>query len=213
METNVATNDNRIVKKETRGKITVSRVYKSDYQTEGTITAELKQTIDTKSIYPTKTVTSNLQDNVFGLEDFGFENQEFDSQETRVAWIDVPVGSTVESVQAKVDALPDATLYRILSNHPTLSDRQVAGIKQGFTTKDIIANKHVVRYPLKHEKEGQVILDNAGKIQYRSVYFKATAMVDIDKRTEDPKDFYATPEVAKELEMVVAANVAEDGIN
>lgn len=42
----------KIRKEVSKSEINVSRVYSSDYQKEGTLTAELKQTIKTTSFYP-----------------------------------------------------------------------------------------------------------------------------------------------------------------
>lgn len=209
----VQTSENRIEKNVTFGAIEVSRVYESQYQKEGTVTAELKQTVKTKSLYPEKSVTSNFQDNIFSNEEFGFAKKEYDSEEVRVAWLDVPVGSTVESVQAKLNALPQARLYKILSNHPLISDNQAAGINRGFTTKDIIANGQAVRYSANHETmAGKLIPDTNGKVQYRGVYFKANTIEDMDKRTADVADVYLTPELQAELNQV-SATVTQDTIN
>ncbi len=209
----VQTAENRVTKEVTYGKVEVSRVYAGTYQKEGTLTAELKQTVTTKASYPSKSVTSNFQDNPFTNAEFGFSNQDFDSVETRVAWIDVPAGSTVESVTARLAQLPEMRLYKILSNHPNLSDNQAAGIQRGFTTKDIIANSQAVRYPATHPTHaGKLILDINGKVQYRGVYFKASIQEDLDKRTEDVKDMYLTPELLAEL-TPATANVASDKIN
>ncbi len=211
METNVQTNapvvENNNVRKEiTVEAIEVSRVYTSNFQKEGTLTAELKQTIKTKSFYPSKSVRNSLQDNPFGNEEFNFEEQVFDSSETRVAWIDVPKATfdTVEKVSERMKAIPEATLYRILSNKPSISDAQQAGITSGQTTLDIIANSQVVRYP-KNTKvgdvdvSGQIVLDTVGKPQYRGVYYSNTAKSDADMRTTDVSDFYTTPEITAEL--------------
>ena len=62
--------------------IVVSRVYKSDFQKDGTLTAELKQTISTDSFYPSKSVSNSMQGNIFAMEDFGFTEQKFENNET-----------------------------------------------------------------------------------------------------------------------------------
>lgn len=185
-----------------KGKINVSRIYKSDFQKEGTQTAELKQTITTKSYYPSTQVSNSLQDNVFGSQDFGFGEKEYSSTETRVSWIDVPVGTTKEQVQVKIDSLKEnAVLYKIMSNHPILSDSEKYAIDNPnlSVTKDTYANRQVVRYPAGHENEGQIVLDNYGKPQYRRVAFSVKGATDIDNRTSDPADFYASAEIKAEL--------------
>ena len=198
--------NSEIRKEVTVNPIVVSRLYAGNYQKEGTLTAELKQTIETKSFYPTKSVRSNLQDNPFADADFGFESTEYDSQETRVAWIDVPASAfdTEEKVAAHMAKLPNACIYKVMSNRPSISDKQQGGITAGYTTLDIIANTQVVRYP-KDTKVGNVdvsgklILDVNGKVQYRAVYYSNTPKEDVDMRTSEPSDVYITPEIQAEL--------------
>lgn len=195
----VATAPERITKHVSKSGLEVTRVYKSDWQKEGTLTAEIKQTVKTVTAYPSKSVSNNMQDNIFGNEAFGFENKEFENNETRVGWIDVPTNATVESVVAQLNKFPTATLYKVLSNKPILTDAQVYAIAQDLTTKDIIGDRQVVRYPVGHPDAGSLILDNNGKIQYRATFFKTSALEDIDSRTVDMQDVYMTPNVAAEF--------------
>ena len=194
----------RVRKEETFQPIVVSRVYTSKYQKEGTVTAELKQTVDTKSFYPSKSVTSNLQDNPFSTEEFGFGEQEFDASSTRVAWIDVPATLKEEEVVARVKSLSTARLYRVLSNRPILSDRQEYAIAAGTTTLEVIADGQAVRYPANHDTyPGKLIMDTNGKPQFKAVFFKSTMSPDIERRTEDVTDFYATPLMKEEMTGVI----------
>ena len=209
MNTQVPTQDQRVRKEISKGALEVSRVYAADYQKEGTLTAEIKQTITTKSYYPSKSVSNNLQDNPFNTSEFGFSENEYTAQETRVVWVDVPVGSTVESVAAKLASLPDANIYKMLANKPILSDNQLYAIGAGLTTKDIIADKQVVRYPTGHPQAGQIILDPQGKVQYKATYFKTTAMADQDLRTADVNDYYATPNMNVELAGIMTSVAAD----
>lgn len=197
----ITSNTDQRVRKETHvGALEISRVHATAYQKEGTLTAEIKQTIKTESFYPSKSVSNNLQDNPFSTEEFGFSETRYEAQETRVAWVDVPVGSTAETVAAKLASLPSANIYRILANKPIISDSQQYAIGAGLTTQDIIADKQVVRYPTNHPTQaGQLILDKNGKPQYKSNFFKSTAKADEDLRTIDPADFYATPTMKVEL--------------
>jgi hypothetical protein len=189
--------------------IAISRVYEAQFQKEGTMTAELKQTITTKSYYPNKSVSSNLQDNPFQINEFSFkESEPFVNEETRVAWVDVPVGTTPEIVAERLANAPGACIYKILSNKPTISDNQQRAIVSKMTSLEAIASKQVVRYPKGHESEGNLIVDLTGKPQYRSVYFSMTAKEDIDLRTEDPADFYATKEISMELTRGAVPNTA-----
>jgi hypothetical protein len=185
--------------------IEVSRVYKSEYQKPGTLTAELKQTVTTTSYYPTKSVTSNMQDNIFNASEFGFEEKPYEAVETRVTWIDVPANATVESVKAKLSLFPKATIYRVLANKPIITNNQVNGIAQGFTSKDAIAMRQVVRYPKGHEMEGKIATDSTGAVQYRSVFFSAEEKQDIDMRTADKTQHYTPAELIAEMSGNVAA--------
>ena len=194
-----------------KGGLEISRVHATAYQKEGTLTAEIKQTVTTKSFYPSKSVANNFQDNPFSTAEFGFAEQEYSSNSKRVVWVDVPVGSTAESVTAKLAALPDATIYRIYANKPILSDNQLYAINAGLTTKDAIADKQVVRYGEGDPQVGKLILKN-GKPQYKADFFKSTATADQDLRTEDPADFYATPKIKVELAGVTTSISVEQEV-
>lgn len=204
METTVQ-NNTQIRKEVKTGAINVSRVYASDFQKEGTLTAELKQTIETQSFYPSKSVTNSLNQNIFSTQDFGFEEQKFDSSETRVAWLDVPMNSTPESVMDKLKAAPEATLYRVLSNKPVLADSDMYAINNPDlqVTMDDYARRQAVRFPEGHPDAGKLALDRNGKIQYRRIAFSLNKVADVDTRTSDPADFWASPELTAELNEVV----------
>ena len=203
----MTTQENKIVKQSTVGPLLVDKVYEAQYQKEGTLTAQLKQTIETKSLYPSKSVTSNMQDNPFAQEDFGFTPQEYNSSETRVAWIPVPAGSTVESVTAQLEKIAGRTIQRVLANRPILSDNQKYAIGAGQTTEDIIAASQVLRFPDNHETTpNKLILDKNGKIQYKANFFRNTKVEDLDYRTEAKDDFYASKELLEELNAGIATN-------
>ena len=180
----------------TRSAIIVEEVKVSNFQKEGTKTAVLKQTIETISKYPSKSVSSDKQDNIFSMSDFGFEEQEFTSTRTNVAFMDVPENSTIESVQAQLAKFPEACIYRILSNEPILTSNQKYSIDAGLKTLDDYANSQVVRYGEGSPKAGDLLLDAMGKVQYRSVFFSAKGKADVDERTEDNKMY-----LSKELEL------------
>lgn len=187
-----------------KGGLEIARVHATQWQKEGTLTAEIKQTVTTKSYYPSKSVSNNFQDNPFSTSEFGFAEKEFVSDSKRVVWVDVPMESTVESVVAKLAALPEATVYRIYANKPIISDNQAYAITAGLTTKDAIADKQAIRYGEGDPQAGRLILKN-GKPQYKADFFKSTATADQDLRTEDPADFYATPAMNVELAGVMTS--------
>jgi hypothetical protein len=212
MNTQISNTENQGVRKSvTKSPLEVTRVHATAYQKEGTLTAEIKQTVTTKSFYPSKSVSNNMQDNPFANSDFGFEEKEYSADEKRVAWVDVPAGSTVESVVAKLAALPTATIRKVLANRPIITDSQQYAISAGLTSMDAIADKQVVRYPEGNPQAGQLILKD-GKPQYKATYFKNAAIEDQDLRTADPADFYATPTMKVELAGITTTISAEQSV-
>lgn len=193
--------ENAIRKEVEKSPISISRIFKGDFQKPGTLTAELKQTVTTKSHYPAQVVVDNLQDNIFDTSDFGFEEKSYDNVENRVAWIDVPEGTTMEQAKAKLESFEGACLYKILSNKPIISDRQQHAIDSPDidANLDTFANSQAARYGSDHEEAGKLVTDRNGKIQYRGVYFSASEKEDQDLRTADVADFYASPELHAEL--------------
>lgn len=200
--TNTEATQEGITKSVTSSPLNVTKIYKSDYQKEGTITAEIKQTVTTMTSYPSKSVSNDMQDNVFGNKDFGFTTKDYQNVENRVAWIDVPADSTEELVKAKLASFPKACLYKVLSNRPILTDSQKYAIEQKLTTLDVIGARQVVRYPDAHPKAGSIVPDTNGKVQYRQIFFKSSEMEDLDKRTENAEDFYASAEILAEINEV-----------
>ena len=199
--------NSRIKKESTTLALEVSRVYASTYQKEGTETAELRQEVVTKSFYPTKSISNDMQDNVFDVKDFGFEEKEYTNTEKRVAWIDVPAGTTAEQVAAKLAAHPNAGLYKILANKPILTENQKYAVNNAdiAATYDSFADSQVVRYPETSDNvslRGKLVLDANGKPQYRQVFFKIDSPVDQDLRTSD-EEFYASEAIKAELNNTV----------
>lgn len=182
--------------------ITLDKIYKSDYQKPGTLTAQLRQVMTTKSYYPSKQVTSDLGANLFEAGDFGFEEKDFTSVENRIAWIDVPETYTEEQVKSKLLEANQkgACLYKILSNKPIVTNHQQYSISVGNKTMDDFANTQVVRYSEGSDKAGQIILDENNKPQYRKIFLWNTPMHDQDIRNSDPNDVYMSAEIKAELE-------------
>lgn len=198
--------NNAISNVTTRSPLVVEEVKVSNFQKAGTKTAVLRQTVETVSTYPSKSVSSDLQDNVFGMEDFGFESQEYTSTRSNVAFIDVPENSTIESVQAKIDSFPKACLYRILSNEPILTNNQKYSITAGLKTMDDYANSQVVRFGEGTVNAGSLLLDNNQKVQYRAVFFSSQHKEDIDRR-DATDNMYLSPEIEEEYNTVSVATV------
>jgi hypothetical protein len=194
---------NSIRKDVKKGNVTIDKIYASNYQKAGTLSVQLRQEIETTAYYPA------LQPNTGGLfskEEFGIEEKPFTSNETRVAWLDVPENVTMEQVQAKLDALPNKGLVKVLSNKPIITPNQQSAIDREITTLDVFANAQIVRYPEGHENAGAIILDKSGKVQYRVSRFEGNMKEDtIDLRNDNATDYYQSPEIEAELVSGVGA--------
>lgn len=191
--------------------ITLDKLEVGQYQKEGTITAQIRQTVTTVAKYPSTQVTSDKQENLFGASDFNFTSKDFSNTETRVAWIDVPATTSKEAVleKLKVANTTGATIYKMMSNQPILTNNQKNALKNGLggVTLDVFANAQVVRFPMEvsHPQEGQICLDTNGKVQYRRTFFWNTPLEDQDLRSVDSNDSYMSPEITLELSMAPAS--------
>ena len=183
----------------TKTAITLDSLGAGEYQKEGTITAQLRQTITKISYYPSKKVDNELSGGLFAASDFGFHEQEFVSTENRVAWILVPVSFDEARVLAELEKAnkAGACIYRVLSNQPILSDDQRHAIKENWKTLDAFANSQVMRYPEGHKTEGEIILVDGSPV-YRKTFFWNTERADEDLRKGS---VYYTPEMKEELGM------------
>lgn len=182
--------------------ITLDEIYASQYQKANTMTARLRQIINITSFYPSMKPTNSATENVFSDDEFdGTEEQPFVSNEQRIAFINVPDKATAEEVMKRIIALGEkARIYKVLSNHLILTEEQKSAIRNGITTKDIIANSQAIRFGEGSEKEGQLITDTNGKVQYRQTYLSTSGKEDVDLRTSDANDMYLSPELEAELE-------------
>jgi hypothetical protein len=200
----------------TYSEITLDKVEAGQYQKEGTLTAQIRQTVTTISSYPSKQVTSDKQDGLFDTAEFGFGTKDFPNVETRVAWIPVPVGTTIEQVKAKlvIANAQGATIYRAMHNHPILDNNQKNAVKIGLgdVTLDTFANRQVVRFPAEHPQEGQICLDANNKVQYRRTFYWNKPLEDQDFRSTDPADVYMSPEIMLELSATTPASVGQPNV-
>lgn len=188
----------------TKGPIMLDKIYKNDFQKEGTLTAQIRQVVVTKSSYPSKKTSSDMQANIFANSEFGFTGQTFESMNTRVAWIPVPMNAKLEDVAAKLKAAYEkgATIYRVLANQPILDENQKYSIKAGLRTLDQFANTQVVRYPDTEDNKakglaGKIWLDPQGRVQYRRTFFWNSPMDDQDGRGKGEP--YSSAEIKAEL--------------
>lgn len=194
-----------------KGGITIDKdPYVNDYQKPKSKTAQLRQVVTTSSFYPSKKTSSDLSGNLFSNKDFGYEEQQFDSVETRMAWILVPENATKEQIIKLLDAAMEkgAVIYKVISNAPILDENQKYAVTAGIRTKDQFAATQVVRYP-ENEKTiadgtaGKLILDN-GKVIYRKTFFWPTAHADVDLRGHEDHKPYMSPEIEDEFKLTVA---------
>lgn len=183
--------------------LTVSRIYASENQKEGTMRAELKQTRKVVSIYPTRTVTSNLQDSIFGIQEYDFKEKEFVNETTLVAWMDIPQGVSVEALVERLKKFPEATIYKIVDNKPILTDNQEYAISQGLRTMDDYANAQIVRHgaddPEGKWAAGDLVLDNLGRPVYKATFFSSVKKEDVDRRDSNPQNYYVSEEIQNEM--------------
>ena len=204
--------DNRIQKTTMRGQLIISRVFTAQFQRSNSLTAEFKQTVNEIITYPERTISSNLQDNLYDISEFGLDGKTFNSQRTDVTWIDIPLGETVADVAKRLEKYKDAKLYRVLSNQPIISDLTqvyLETLRQGGEEAlakqhmDRVANSQVMRFLQNAEdgsyNEGDLILDKLGKPQYKACFLDLEGTKDdLDLRTQD-EHFYQTMEVFTSL--------------
>ena len=194
-----------VIVETTSSKITLDKAPYSngEFQKKGTLTAQIRQTVTTLSKYPSKKVSSNMQNSIFDAAEFGFDTQNFTSVENRVAWILVPEGITVEEVQKRIEAAnaKNACIYRVLSCKPILDENQLYAISVGLKTLDDFAATQAVRFPENAETiadgtANTLVLKN-GRVQYRRTFFWGEPIADVDKRDSDTP--YVSPLLQAEL--------------
>ena len=159
------------------GPVTVDKVEANQYKTDRH-QAQLRQVV--KSIYPGGRASNSHSDSLFAAEDFNFESSEYESN--RVTWIDVPMGTTVEQVQAKLAENPNCKIQRFLSLNPILTEEQKNAIQTGLTdlTVDDFAERQVVINP---DTNAPALYK--GRKQYSAKFFVTTAKADVDTRAEE----------------------------
>jgi hypothetical protein len=192
-----------IIREKNYAKITIDSVSASSYQKQGTLTAQLRQVVSTKTTYPSTQLSDGVSDNLFGASEFTSVSagQTYENSETRIAWINVPSNTTVQGVQAKLDALYSAgkqpCIMKVVSNEPILTDNQLNAISRGLKTMDDFANSQVVRYGSNHANAGALILDDNGNPMYKRNFFQLDKVEDENRCSADK--VYLSTEIAEEL--------------
>jgi len=151
-------------------------------------------------------------DSLFDDADFGEELTTQTYTTTRVAWINVPSSSTVESVAALLAAHPASRIYRILSFDVTdvLTDEQRAvwsNSSYDFDRESVIERMKV------RDADGEIVLDPVYKCpMYRQSFFSKNGHEDLDYRAESAKRLGLTPgiETAVDAEAFEKMSAAGD---
>lgn len=118
--------------------------------------------------------------------------------QVRTFLLTVAEGTTKEDVQAALDAMPQAKLYRILSCYPTIDPSQQRRITEGQTTIGEIAERQLIS-----NAEGEVVMfkaaDGSEYRQYGVNFLDTTGeRPDVDSRQEnvDNGEIYVAEEAA-----------------
>jgi hypothetical protein len=152
--------------------------------------AELRQTTTTS--YPNKKIGQTF----VGEDQFNLPSTDFTG--TKVAWVNVPKGYTIEQAITDLAKYPNARLQKVLSLEPILSDDDKWAISNiADVTEETFANRQLVR-----NQAGEVVLFN-GKKQYKKIIFSATGAEDIDLRS------VAAPHNVEKLQVAEPVSVEE----
>ena len=162
-------------------KITVDEVRNGIGNTDIAI---LRQKV--RQTYPAARGGNSMTDALFSTDEFGGNGQQYISE--RVTFIKVPKSATKEQVQAKLDATPNARLYRIMSLDfkKVMTDEQIRSVEEGWGSKSYEEYEESLR--AKNPETGENLLFD-GKPFYRAVYFSKTPVEDIDLRNEEANNF------------------------
>lgn len=170
------------------GKITVDKV--SEGRKKNAHQAQIRQIISV--VYPGVRSNNSLNDKLFSGSEFGVEAKSF--EERRVCFLPIPIGTTAEEVQARLDALPNARIAKILSLNPILSKEQENAMKTGLSKNEDGSLKTIDDY-----RESQSIRNEQGEKvyyqgheQYRQTIFQDGSLgpvEDVDLRADDLSDF------------------------
>lgn len=198
----MTTNTNGITK--TFSAISVDSINQSPYNAEK-FTAQVRQTVTTT--YPSMRVGNSKTAMLFDLEDFNLpDGQSFNS--TRVTWIPVPAGTTVEQVVARLASAPQARIYRQISYQlaDVLTSEQIGAVNAGLTTMAVLEDKLRVRKSDGTELEGRP--------QYSQNFFSTVAKADDDfrpaeERTDVPEQTNTDALAAAKAKVEETAKVLE----
>ena len=142
--------------------------------------------VSTKTTY----ASNGTKDNLFDTSEFSeLESSEYTNDETRVYFMDIPAGSTMQDVQVKMN-LPkfaNARLVKILSNRPILDDGQRYAIANYGKSEMSFAKRQIVK-----DGSGNHVLRN-GENCYRKIEFSIHGGED-ENLIHEQGLVYSTPE-------------------
>lgn len=168
-------------------------------------TAQLRQVVTT--VYPASSFGNEFQDALGSAPD----GEAYD--ENRMAFVDVPKNVTEEQVQAMIDELEDAVIYKIItsdyselltSNQINWAERMIESDEEKVAYFENIRNNLLVKNSDSEaiDRKGNVIdnptSDNP-RCQYKATYFSKTARADVDTRLS-----------VEELDQAIAAENADN---
>jgi len=186
--------------KKTFGPISVDEVKAGFKAEKGIHDAQIRQTVTTE--YPSAIIGNSLmQGGLFAENEFELPaGKTFDS--IRVTWIPVPAGTTVEAVAARLAALPNARIGQILSHklEDVLTAEQKAAVDVGLTTMEVLRESHTVR-----DRDNNVVTP----LQYKSTFFAANAVEDIDLRPQTTELVSQAPAQVNALQAAATTNALE----
>lgn len=169
--------ENQVKKHRKESAIIVENVVEHKYK-DDVLSAQLRQTIKTTSIYPGKNSGNDKQDSLFEAAEFGGAPKVYENEQVRVCWIEVPLGTTKEQVQAKIDSLGDqARIYQIVSTN--IQDCLTSGHRFHISEGTLTMEQLEAKFALVDGDSGERITSEAGEQLYRALYFSTSAQADI----------------------------------
>lgn len=164
-------------KKKAFGPITVDTVAPHTYKA-GISQAQLRQ--DVITTYPSARVGNSKSDSLFSIDAFNLpDGQSFNS--TRVTWINVPDGTSVDQVIEALTATPNGRIYCQISYkvEDVMTAEQHQAVSAGLRTLADFQDQLRVRAV--NESTGEVV-EIEGAPQYRQNFFSKVAKADDDFR-------------------------------
>jgi hypothetical protein len=183
------------------GKITVDKV-ENHLSNKEKMRAQIRQTIE--RTYPSARIGNSFNDSAFDESEFNLSSSG-PYTEKRVAWIDVPKGSTVESVQERLDSLPKARIYRWLRCIPIITPEERSAMLKGLSRNAEDGSPKTVRDYARQQavvyETGEPVLYNENHLQFRRTFFSVDGRADIDQRDADVRELKLKPALEVEFRL------------